>query len=160
MVRSVAIHPGATPFTRIRSFATSRASVFKAPTTPRRREFERTRLSIGWRTDIERIATTAPPPRSRIEGKQARTSRTVLWNVNSQPFVHWSSAKASKPPGGGPPAFGTRMSTPPNEPTALSTKAFTPSDRKSTRLNSSHGYISYAVFCLKKKKKKDNKTRK
>src|SRR2546422_6566651 len=29
-------------------------------------------------------------------------------------------------------------------------------DRKSTRLNSSHGYISYAVFCLKKK---NNKTR-
>src|SRR2546429_1879381 len=28
----------------------------------------------------------------------------------------------------------------------------TPPDRKSTRLNSSHGYISYAVFCLKKKK--------
>src|SRR2546429_3710844 len=27
-------------------------------------------------------------------------------------------------------------------------------DRKSTRLNSSHGYISYAVFCLKKKKNK------
>src|SRR5438128_1704870 len=27
-------------------------------------------------------------------------------------------------------------------------------DRKSTRLNSSHGSISYAVFCLKKKKKK------
>src|SRR2546422_8509518 len=26
-----------------------------------------------------------------------------------------------------------------------------PADRKSTRLNSSHGYISYAVFCLKKK---------
>src|SRR5687768_18270868 len=32
-------------------------------------------------------------------------------------------------------------------------------DRKSTRLNSSHGYISYAVFCLKKKKKK-KKTKK
>src|SRR5687768_18171341 len=30
-------------------------------------------------------------------------------------------------------------------------------DRKSTRLNSSHGYISYAVFCLKKKKKKKQK---
>src|SRR2546429_7208186 len=28
----------------------------------------------------------------------------------------------------------------------------TATDRKSTRLNSSHGYISYAVFCLKKKK--------
>src|SRR2546422_5383833 len=31
-------------------------------------------------------------------------------------------------------------------------------DRKSTRLNSSHGYISYAVFCLKKKKKKNTET--
>src|SRR2546422_3156868 len=29
-------------------------------------------------------------------------------------------------------------------------------DRKSTRLNSSHGYISYAVFCLKKKKKNND----
>src|SRR2546422_4952197 len=29
-------------------------------------------------------------------------------------------------------------------------------DRKSTRLNSSHGYISYAVFCLKKKKTEIN----
>src|SRR2546422_1147906 len=32
-------------------------------------------------------------------------------------------------------------------------------DRKSTRLNSSHGYISYAVFCLKKKKKNKNDNR-
>src|SRR5258707_9703814 len=31
----------------------------------------------------------------------------------------------------------------------------TVADRKSTRLNSSHANISYAVFCLKKKKKKD-----
>src|SRR2546422_2179871 len=31
-------------------------------------------------------------------------------------------------------------------------------DRKSTRLNSSHGYISYAVFCLKKKKKNTTHT--
>src|SRR2546429_2854752 len=33
-------------------------------------------------------------------------------------------------------------------------------DRKSTRLNSSHGYISYAVFCLKKKKKQHHSQRK
>src|SRR6478672_12776409 len=33
-------------------------------------------------------------------------------------------------------------------------------DRKSTRLNSSHDQISYAVFCLKKKKKKNKKTHK
>src|SRR5437762_9452616 len=32
-------------------------------------------------------------------------------------------------------------------------------DRKSTRLNSSHRCISYAVFCLKKKNKKQKKTR-
>src|SRR2546422_4988800 len=34
--------------------------------------------------------------------------------------------------------------------------AWSTRDRKSTRLNSSHGYISYAVFCLKKKKKKQH----
>src|SRR2546422_1615140 len=31
-------------------------------------------------------------------------------------------------------------------------------DRKSTRLNSSHGYISYAVFCLKKKKTQEQRS--
>src|SRR6266436_408562 len=60
--------------------------------------------------------------------------------------------------------------TPAPDPLAIATPAHSPSraasrctaklpaeslaDRKSTRLNSSHGYISYAVFCLKKKKKK------
>src|SRR2546422_6930851 len=38
------------------------------------------------------------------------------------------------------------------------TRHLPPQDRKSTRLNSSHGYISYAVFCLKKKKKKKKTT--
>src|SRR5438094_6294909 len=51
-----------------------------------------------------------------------------------------------------PTASRTRRSrtrfTPPNWPTRTS------SDRKSTRLNSSHRTISYAVFCLKKKKNK------
>src|SRR5207245_3480666 len=37
------------------------------------------------------------------------------------------------------------------------TPPFREEDRKSTRLNSSHGSISYAVFCLKKKKKKNKK---
>src|SRR2546429_1123093 len=35
--------------------------------------------------------------------------------------------------------------------TGLSISGLPAGDRKSTRLNSSHGYISYAVFCLKKK---------
>src|SRR2546429_4005959 len=34
----------------------------------------------------------------------------------------------------------------------IALSGLTPLDRKSTRLNSSHGYISYAVFCLKKNK--------
>src|SRR2546422_3608588 len=38
--------------------------------------------------------------------------------------------------------------------TLHSTARIASRDRKSTRLNSSHGYISYAVFCLKKKKNK------
>src|SRR2546422_5875719 len=44
--------------------------------------------------------------------------------------------------------------SPPFGPAAFYLKGVTPAgiDRKSTRLNSSHGYISYAVFCLKKKK--------
>src|SRR2546430_7158121 len=42
---------------------------------------------------------------------------------------------------------------------SVSAGSLTASDRKSTRLNSSHSQISYAVFCLKKKKKKINKRR-
>src|SRR5438128_7993601 len=47
-----------------------------------------------------------------------------------------------------------RSSTSPQPEDPLSPQALrvVPSDRKSTRLNSSHGSISYAVFCLKKKK--------
>src|SRR2546429_5263601 len=37
-------------------------------------------------------------------------------------------------------------------PAGLTNAVSSTRDRKSTRLNSSHGYISYAVFCLKKKK--------
>src|SRR5258708_23271536 len=40
-------------------------------------------------------------------------------------------------------------------PAPVQLKAVSKIDRKSTRLNSSHQIISYAVFCLKKKKKKD-----
>src|SRR5256885_12400503 len=39
--------------------------------------------------------------------------------------------------------------------TGIVTRAGQPRDRKSTRLNSSHLVISYAVFCLKKKKKQN-----
>src|SRR5256885_6787006 len=43
--------------------------------------------------------------------------------------------------------------------TGASTRSARPADRKSTRLNSSHLVISYAVFCLKKKKYLDRRQR-
>src|SRR2546422_5942774 len=43
--------------------------------------------------------------------------------------------------------------------TVLASVTTQASDRKSTRLNSSHGYISYAVFCLKKKKKNTDRSK-
>src|SRR5688572_32566359 len=47
-----------------------------------------------------------------------------------------------------------RQVSPEARPTELGGSLWTPKrDRKSTRLNSSHSQISYAVFCLKKKKK-------
>src|SRR5687768_18365160 len=56
-----------------------------------------------------------------------------------------------------PPANGCGLATEFGSPTVSCSSSYgfaTPErDRKSTRLNSSHGYISYAVFCLKKKKK-------
>src|SRR2546429_1601631 len=48
-----------------------------------------------------------------------------------------------------------RLSRPPGS-VARSSGDRPDEDRKSTRLNSSHGYISYAVFCLKKKKIQKN----
>src|SRR2546426_6553599 len=48
---------------------------------------------------------------------------------------------------------GGSWNLPPRPATASSNRA---KDRKSTRLNSSHLVISYAVFCLKKKKKKQD----
>src|SRR5438445_13603455 len=51
------------------------------------------------------------------------------------------------------PSLALRASVDGKEPGGLRRPAQTEKDRKSTRLNSSHANISYAVFCLKKKKK-------
>ena len=48
----------------------------------------------------------------------------------------------------------------PSHPTKSHVVVAKEGDRKSTRLNSSHGYISYAVFCLKKKKQKHKQKQK
>src|SRR2546422_4797230 len=49
---------------------------------------------------------------------------------------------------------GTAIVEAPDDTTAVAAVIAAVTDRKSTRLNSSHGYISYAVFCLKKKTKR------
>src|SRR5438270_13851440 len=53
-----------------------------------------------------------------------------------------------------PSPHSTRAEPPPHTQKANESSLDTPRDRKSTRLNSSHSQISYAVFCLKKKNRK------
>src|SRR2546422_9171831 len=64
-------------------------------------------------------------------------ARLIATGGDPDVFHDWNSAQLANPPG----TFNY-----------LSTHFVVTTDRKSTRLNSSHGYISYAVFCLKKKK--------
>src|SRR5689334_24642456 len=64
----------------------------------------------------------------------ATANGTTMANTHRQ-----DTASTSQPPSSGP--------------TAVETADHPAQDRKSTRLNSSHSSISYAVFCLKKKKK-------
>src|SRR5689334_23415904 len=61
-----------------------------------------------------------------------------------RPTTRRACSTSSRPP----------TATPPTSPSSSSRPVV---DRKSTRLNSSHSSISYAVFCLKKKKKKTQK---
>src|SRR2546422_7653195 len=61
---------------------------------------------------------------------------------------------AGLPPGGLEECAHPHEANPIGSTSIQSPPAFMQIDRKSTRLNSSHGYISYAVFCLKKKKKR------
>src|SRR3712207_516047 len=74
------------------------------------------------------------------------------------------SAHRGTAPGRGGPVAGARRASRPGHGQRLDTRrgrhlaavsAGRPTDRKSTRLNSSHANISYAVFCLKKKKKQN-----
>src|SRR2546422_7888801 len=57
------------------------------------------------------------------------------------------------------PLFGLTVNTPSGFERRRVTAGTDELDRKSTRLNSSHGYISYAVFCLKKKKTSSGRSR-
>src|SRR2546422_7334405 len=83
------------------------------------------------------------PPRSTL------FPYTTLFRSPSQPLpVRAADHGEPRGPGAHPGRLRVRQGTPRRR-----------GDRKSTRLNSSHGYISYAVFCLKKKKKNTTTTR-
>src|SRR2546422_7987274 len=81
-----------------------------------------------------------------------------LWGSDSVPELPSDGTPPSQPRYF-PPKNGFRFgffTIPPDTRTSVdpisTSSALEEIDRKSTRLNSSHGYISYAVFCLKKKK--------
>src|SRR2546422_4157369 len=75
------------------------------------------------------------------------TATTEIYTLSLHDALPISSSRRPSAPSGGIPALSDTSA-----PAACSASPI-PRDRKSTRLNSSHGYISYAVFCLKKKKK-------
>src|SRR2546429_3668521 len=86
------------------------------------------------------------PPRSTL------FPYTTLFRSRVRPDLPPDEEPPARPPGGGP----APDALPRGQRFAAYALATDPAgrvlDRKSTRLNSSHGYISYAVFCLKKKK--------
>src|SRR2546422_5503419 len=84
--------------------------------------------------------------------RHTRCSRDWSSDVCSSDLSRFSAKKAYTT--GRSLARGSRAHSQPKAGTRASIAAKVPvnsQDRKSTRLNSSHGYISYAVFCLKKK---------
>src|SRR2546427_1567527 len=84
------------------------------------------------------------PPRSTLF-----PYTTLFRSPAPQPLAHLPADEVQRPAPlhGGPFPSGQGLVRPPG--------AEPDPDRKSTRLNSSHSQISYAVFCLKKKKKKN-----
>src|SRR5947209_13454864 len=77
------------------------------------------------------------------------TATTEIYTLSLHDALPISSSGRRPCPGGGVHAW--RLGASAARPSAKQ-------DRKSTRLNSSHANISYAVFCLKKKKKTNSKT--
>src|SRR5437879_11088366 len=78
---------------------------------------------------------------------------TEIYTLSLHDALPICGAASPPPPGDGQSARPGRAASLAALPPALPER-----DRKSTRLNSSHRCISYAVFCLKKKKKKNNIT--
>src|SRR2546422_3134236 len=99
-------------------------------------------------------SATASRP-SRKWGSWSRTSTsgsvTFLFNTTTGSSTSAGSWANRKSASGTKSKTGTRDASPSKRSTRTKGDLRHHRDRKSTRLNSSHGYISYAVFCLKKK---------
>src|SRR3989449_10519222 len=79
----------------------------------------------------------------------------ITYLVRASHGVTASGLSAAQTAGAIDAALSTWDGTSPRKKVTIIKRSETATDRKSTRLNSSHGYISYAVFCLKKKKNND-----
>src|SRR5436309_15955240 len=96
------------------------------------------------------MSNTSPSPLCSASNGRIRECQSTKMNGGFQgcpPLSRKRHVAASVLIAGGPTAFAIGSAHP-------SFLESGPPDRKSTRLNSSHVKISYAVFCLKKKKKK------
>src|SRR2546430_12488998 len=83
------------------------------------------------------------------------TATTEIYTLSlhdALPISPWPVHKISSSPALGSSALHSNLR-------ARRSSSSSAGDRKSTRLNSSHSQISYAVFCLKKKKKQNRQTR-
>src|SRR5687768_17878196 len=90
--------------------------------------------------NVERVKEDLPPVRIRVG---INSGPAVVGNVGTEKRVDYTVLGSSV-------NIASRLESGVAKPGQL---VISQKDRKSTRLNSSHGYISYAVFCLKKKTK-------
>src|ERR1035437_8566542 len=150
--------------------------------TPRKsRRIHSAQFPTRWCSSREAVKPPLPrTTKGRCLRRGGQPGRAAIRSLSPAPrspqWLFWSSpsSTAPPPPAGPVPAFGVPAATarlpsfqqappskerspsapacsPPAKPQAPNALAFR-LDRKSTRLNSSHANISYAVFCLKKKK--------
>src|SRR5258708_28451172 len=100
------------------------------------------------------ISSRAPPTAATISRRRRRFSRASGSSAGSGGSAWRRSASRSFGGSVSRGLFSGSLSSRDGETRHASGRQ---ADRKSTRLNSSHQIISYAVFCLKKKKKNENK---
>ena len=135
------------------SAATSPASVFRNAVAPARAVFDRISVGIGWRTEIDVMATIRPHLRDCIAGTAAWHIATIDSRFSSRAGRYRSSGVDANVPAGGPPAFGTRMSTDPSASAARATNSAAPagvlmSATRPTALPPSRATASSTRLCV------------